>query len=149
MQPILEYCDILYDNYSCWMQKTWKHATEARLVLGAKMGKPHNAMYQELGWPFLKDRRNCHKLFKMYTVVNHLAPSYLCDIFDKHRLQGPIQTRAIINKCFQIPLCNKMQFKIYFVNSSMSAWTQLDPKYKSIVSFSSFKKTNYLSLYNK
>ena len=74
--PIIEYCDILYDN--CLVVDSGNiesmQVEAACLVLGAKRLTSICAMYN--------DRRTVHKFTKMYSIVNNIAPKYLCTIFN-------------------------------------------------------------------
>ena len=142
IRPIIEYGNILYDNCSMEVSKKIDsmQATAARLVLGVKRGTSLTAMYHELGWEKLSDRRKVYKLTKLYCVVNNMAPHYLTELFNDYKLKGTIITRAQQHHCFQIPLCQTSFYKNSFVISSITAWNQLDPMYKNLPSKATFKK---------
>ena len=82
VRPVIEYGDILYD--SCTQEQSEsieKLQHEAvRTVTGAKFRSSPKSMYQELGWCSLESRRKTHKLIKMYSIKNKIAPHYLCEI---------------------------------------------------------------------
>jgi hypothetical protein len=141
IRPVIEYCDIIYDGCTIAKGKTLENVQleAARLVLGAKRGTSHEAIYLELGWQTLANRRYCHKMVKMYSIVNKLAPNYLIEIFNTYIMDGENRTRAQQNKCFKIPLCKRMHHKNSFVVSGIIAWNRLDLKLKTLTSLSSFK----------
>ena len=71
VRAIIEYCGVIYDN--CTNAESTK--------VEAKRSASHNALYLELGWQTLKDRRKCNKLCKMYRIVNGSVPNkYVLDI---------------------------------------------------------------------
>ena len=148
IRPVIEYCDIIYDNCSKGDSNKMDsmQLEAARLVLGAKRGTSHKAIYHELGWLSLSNRRFIHKLSKTYSIVNNLVPKYLHDIFLKYKLPSEIPTRAKTYNNFQIPLCKTNLHKGSIVVSSMTAWNQLEPKFKILGSLSCFK-SNLNALY--
>ena len=111
----------------------------ARSVIGAKRGTSTNAIFQELGWPTLRSRRNIHKMCKMYNIVNNAVPAYLKSIFTMYQLPGEMATRAQLNRCFLIPKCKTAHYKSSFTVSGMLAWNQLDPNFRNLSSLSFFK----------
>ena len=107
VRPIIEYGDIIYDGVSLADSSKLENlqVVAARIVLGAKKGSSVTAMYQELGWVKLSDRRTVHKLVKIYGAINHITPLYLTDLFDSHRLRGNTVTRTQTCQGFCIPRC--------------------------------------------
>ncbi len=53
----------------------------------SKTNKTHAALYFELGWISLYDRREMHKMCKLYTILNHLTPKYLIDTLQSYQTQ--------------------------------------------------------------
>ena len=111
----------------------------AHIVLGTKRGTSRSAMYHELGWAKLCDRRNLHKLLKVYCIVNKLVPPYLVKLFDNNKLSGKISTRAHANLCYQIPHCKTTFFQKSFVVSGMTSWNKLHSCVKFLPSKRTFK----------
>ena len=76
IRPLIEYGDILYD--SCTKELSQKleaiQLEAARIVTGAKKRTSHSALYKELGWQSLEQRRHTHKLLKCYSIIDGSSP---------------------------------------------------------------------------
>ena len=76
--PILEYCDIIYDNCTVRESAALEHVQRRRAALvctGAYKHTRTDLLLAELGWWPLKERRDNHKLctlFKWHKVSPHL-----------------------------------------------------------------------------
>ncbi len=68
----------------------WK---QARTVTGAKYRSSREALHKDLGWMPPTDRRQIHKLSKLYAIYNNQVPSYLCETLKSY------QTHHIYNTC--------------------------------------------------
>lgn len=85
IRPKLEYASIIWDDCT-EMDKIRLENTQlkfARIVSGAKRGTSHKAIYDELGWVTLADRRKASKTKFIFNVVNKRAPDYLCELLPK------------------------------------------------------------------
>ncbi len=73
----------IHKIYKCSCTKTLSDMIEeiqleaARTAIGAKRRSSHAALYFELGWISLYDRRKMHNMFKLYTILNHLTSKLL------------------------------------------------------------------------
>ena len=77
--PILDYGDVLYDNCK-QLDKDELRSVQlaaARAITGAKYRTSHDPLYKELGWKPLQERRDVHKITKLYDIVNSHTPNYL------------------------------------------------------------------------
>jgi hypothetical protein len=141
VRPIIEYADILYD--SCGITDSSRlesvQLEAARLVTGAKRGTSHSALYRELGWLTLKERRKIHKLVKIYKIVNRISPDYLCDIIQSFQSKDHHHTRFHAQGCLKIPFCRTAIHKNSPFISGLQLWNRLDVKVKGACSLIAFK----------
>ncbi len=60
----------------------------------------------------LYDRRKMHKMFKLYTILNHLTPKYLSDTFQSYQTQHRYSTRTAANLVqLKYRTANKEQYR--------------------------------------
>jgi hypothetical protein len=78
----LEYADVVWDGCCDAVRDLFESLQfeAARLVTGALKGTHRESLLNETAWSTLKARRNDHKLFMMYKIVNNLAPPYLSEL---------------------------------------------------------------------
>jgi hypothetical protein len=77
----LEYADVGWDG-CCDADRDLLESLQfeaARLVTGALKGAHMERLLNETACSTLKARRNDHKLFMMYKIVNNLAPLFLSE----------------------------------------------------------------------
>ena len=92
----------------------------ARLVTGALKGTRRESLLNETGWSTLKARRNDHKLFMMYKIVNNLAPPYLSELRpDNVSSRSNRSLRA--NDNLIVPFARTERYKKSFYISSPTA----------------------------
>jgi len=141
IRPIIEYGSILYD--SCGKSDSSKlegvQLEAARLVTGAKRGTSHSALYRELGWHTLKERRTMHKLTKMYSIIKSGSPSYLAYIVQSFKVGHRISTRSQEHGCLNLPFCKLEIYKRSPLISGMHLWNQLEVSLKGANTLNSFK----------
>ena len=98
--PVIEYGDIIQDN--CSIADSDKiesmQLKTARMVIMVKRGKLREALYQELGWLKLCERRKIHKLIETYCIISYFIPQCQCNIYNSYRLRGNDATKAQLNK---------------------------------------------------
>ena len=85
IRPLLEYGDIIWDNcLQSEKQELEKIQIEAaRIATGATKLVSIAALYREIRWDSLDERRRKHKLTLFYKMTNALAPLYLSSLFHK------------------------------------------------------------------
>ena len=138
IHPIIEYGDVIF--HKCTIEDSSKIDTmqldAAHIVLGTKCGTSRSAMYLELRWAKLCDRRNLHKLLKVYYIVNKLLWLNLLRIM-KYRVKlvlGPMCINVI-----RFHFEKNTFFQKSFVISGMATWNQLHSCIKFLPSESTFK----------
>ncbi len=82
IRPVMEYADVIWDGCSEYESNILEGVQyeAAHVVTGAIKGTSKGRLSNELCWKDLKTRRYLCKMFFLYIIVNHLTPSYLCDI---------------------------------------------------------------------
>ena len=141
VRPILEYCDILYDNCTLEDSQTVESVQlgAARLVTGGKKRTSHQSLYRELGWSTLQSRRMNHRLIKMYDILNNNTPSYL-NTMTQHLLPSEeIRTRSHECKRLVVYKCNTVYYRNFFTNVTVLDWNKLDTNIKNSTSRLTFK----------
>ena len=81
VRPLLEYADIIFDNFFKQEKSMiWnlQYAT-SRLVTGAKEGTSRELLLKDCGICTMQNRRtfSFYKLLKVFSIINHQDPSYL------------------------------------------------------------------------
>ena len=76
IQPILEYADAFWDNYSDYEKQELENIQieAARIVTVATKLISIRKLYNEFGWETLKKRIINHKLILFYKMYNNLTP---------------------------------------------------------------------------
>ena len=79
IMPILEYGDVIWDNCTQYeKQELFKIQTEtARIATGTIKLVSLTALYKEICWETLEQRRHNHKLTLFYKMLNNITPLYL------------------------------------------------------------------------
>ena len=82
IRPILEYGDVIWDNCAKYEKEALdKIQNEAeRIAIGATKLISIPALYKELKWKTLSQRRESHKLTLFYKMMNQLTPNYLSSL---------------------------------------------------------------------
>ena len=146
--PLFDYGDILYDNCVNEKRDLLENAYLAaiRLITGAKRGTSHHNLYQEIGWCTLKQRRDSHKLQKIFDIINGYTPLYLKNILP--RQQQTYRTRqATCN--YVLYKCKTELYRNSFMPSAIRQWNNSPSDTKSIVHRRPFKYRQKQSLYKK
>lgn len=147
VRPILEYGCILYDScsHSDIMRVESVQLEAARIVTGAKKGTSHSALYDELGWTTLADRRKMFKLIKISSVINGDASQNLVNIFNSYQRAQTYATRSVVHGDVIVPPGTNRVFVGSPIISSMRLWNSLEPQHRlrNTVLFKSLMKTHY------
>ena len=95
-------------------------------ITGCLRGASRERLFQELGLESLAERRWSRRLFFLYKIINHLAPSYLKDVIRKIRELHVLAART-------------GRFQATFFPYSVSKLNELDHNKKNLPSIGSFK----------
>jgi len=141
VRPILEYGCIVYDSCSEGDSEKLEEVQlkAARLATGAKKRTSHGALYRELGWTPLKDRRAMFKLIKMFNVVKHSVPFHIARIISLYQRIPVVHTRSTDQGILQLPRCNTTIFQSSPILSSMTQWNDTNMCLRSINSLAVFR----------
>jgi hypothetical protein len=91
----------------------------ARIVSGARKGTSTNALYEELGWDSLKQRREYVKFKNFKNIVERKAPNYLIELLP----ETVGQRRALRNPDnFETFSCRTETFRTSFMPASVMLW---------------------------
>ena len=100
IRPLLEYGDIIWDN--CTQQENTEldkiQNEAARIATGATKLVSVDALYKEIGWETLEQRRNNHKLTLFYKMINSLTPLYLTSLVPQP-VSNLSRYNPSVNKC--------------------------------------------------
>ena len=142
IRPLIEYGNVLYD--SCTKELSDKvealQLEAARCATGAKHYSSHAALYDELGWISLYDRRKMHKLCKLYAVHYGIAPRYLSNIILSYQTIHRYSTRTAADpNLLNYPTANKELYRKSFFISTLQDWNKLPPAIANAPSLPCFK----------
>ncbi len=143
VRPIIEYGDILYDSCTQELSNSIEKLQHeaARTVTGAKFRSSPELLYKELGWTSLFNRRKIHKLTKIYSITNKIAPDYLCQILESFQHKHRHSTRiAQSTNHLNYPVPKKEFFNKSFFPSAIREWNKLDNVTTSAPSLAAFTK---------
>ena len=109
IRPFLEYEDVVWDSCSNENKRSIeKIQVEAlRITTGSTKVCSLQKLYDDLSCETLKKRRQKHKLFLLYEIINNLAPNYLMQLlpprvqqFSRYPLRNsedlPFQSRVLL-----------------------------------------------------
>ena len=83
IRPILEYADIVWDNCTQFEKNELdKIQNEAARIVTELVSI--RALYEEIKWETLEERRKKHRLVLFYKMVNGLSPQYLSSLLPLH-----------------------------------------------------------------
>ena len=80
IRPILEYEDVLWDNCSQYEKLDKIQNEAARIATGATKLVSLNALYNEIHWENLEERRKKHKLTLFHKIKSNICPNYLSSL---------------------------------------------------------------------
>ena len=142
VRSCMEYADVVWDG-CCDADRDLLESLQfeaARLVTGALKGTRRESLLNETGWSTLKARRNDHKLFMMYKIVNNLAPPYLSELRpDNVSSRSNRSLRA--NDNLIVPFARTERYKKSFYISSVNLWNSLSATIRSSRSIAIFKNS--------
>ena len=104
----------------------------ARAVLGAKRGTSHARLYNEIGWQPLRQRREVHKLCKMYDIINGHTPTYLVNHLPRNLNASRRLTRGSAMGNFAIFRCKTEVFRKSVFPSGIGLFNNLVAEDKAL-----------------
>ena len=139
--PIIEYCDVIYDNCtlrnSLHLENVQRRA--ALVCTGAYRHTSNDALFAELGWQPLRIRRQIHKVSLFYKVVNSLTPPYLKSIIPRST-GHQYRLRSDANASLPIRYSRLSCTRNAFVHSTVKLWNNLSVDARSVESLPCLKK---------
>ena len=142
IRPLLEYGDIIWDN--CTHQEKIEldkiQNEAARIATGTTKLVSIDALYKEIGWETLEQRRNNHTLSLFYKMMNSLAPIYLTSLVPQ-----PVCNLSRYNlrnsNDLQFINARTNQYYYSFLPSTVRAWNNLPVEIKQSASVQCFKNS--------
>lgn len=140
IRPLLEYCDIVWDNCSSETKKQLDaiHVEAARIITGGTKLCSIDKLYFELGWDSLQSRRNKHKLVVFYKILHGNTPNYLLDLVPP-TVQETSRYSLRNSDHIQNFRTNTNLFLDSFFPSTIRAWNSLPTETKEASSIAIFK----------
>ena len=139
--PILEYADTLWSGaHDQDLNKLDKvHLRAMRIVTGATQRCSTQALYEDIGWHTLSQRRRIHRLRLFYKIRNNLSPDYLMQLMPQ-----TVQDRnpyALRNREDLTPFRTQRQFfsKSFFPQTTKD-WNELPLELRCAKTLSSFNR---------
>ena len=130
--PILEYCDIIYDN--CTVRESAAlEQVQPRAALACTGAYKHtrtDLLLAELGWLPFKERRDNHKLCTLFKMSRGLAPPYLNAVLPIQRDTG-YNLRRTGDGSMPIIRCRLSCVRNLFLFSTMRLWNAMNPALRS------------------
>ena len=105
IRSLLEYANIILDDCSIENKRNLEsiQIEAARIITGATKLCSIQKLYDDTGIQTLQKRRNSHKLFQLYKILNGLTPQYLQSLIPQRvRNISRYQLRNMNN--FNVPL---------------------------------------------
>ena len=140
IRPLLEYCDVVWDNCSAENKKQLEliHIEAARIITGATRLCSIKKLFSELGWESLQSHRNEQKLTIFFKILNGFTPNYLVDLVP---LLIQETTRYNLRNANDIQTIhtNSNPFYNSLFPATIPAWNNLSDETKETTFIASFK----------
>lgn len=148
--PIIEYCDIIYDNCtiknSLALENIQRRA--ALTCTGAYRHTSNDSLLSELNWQPLRIRRQVHKLLMLFKIIRSLTPPYLSHIIPR-LLDNQYSLRSRESAALPIPYSRLSSTRNGFVHSTIKSWNSLPDEIRRIDSLTCFKHRLTYMLYKE
>ena len=140
IRPILEYGDVIWVNCTQYeKQELDKIQTEAaRIATGTTKLVSLTALYKEICWETLEQRRHNHKLTLFYKMLNNITPLYLSSLVPQS-ISNISRYNLRNSNDLQTINARSNQYFSSFLPSSVRAWNNLSPEERQHESINSFK----------
>ena len=140
IRPLLEYGDVIWDNCAQYEKQELEKIQHeaARIATGATRLVSIDALYKEINWISLEQRRQNHKLTLFYKMMSHFAPAYLSSLIPQS--VGNI-SRYNLRNSENIQTMDSRTNLYYnsFLPSTVRAWNNLPIQIKQSETVYSFK----------
>ena len=140
IRPILEYGDVIWNNCTQYEKDELEkiQTVAARIAIGATKLISLNALFSEIQWETLHDRRHNHQLILFYKINNHLAPEYLTSLIQRPVAAASRYNLRNSNSLQTIHARTNLDYQS-FLPSAIRGWNNLPIKIKKNDSVNSFK----------
>ena len=144
VQPLMEYCDIVWSNADTSLQRLLRlQKRGARIILQKKIREDRTAnLYCELGWVSLFERWNFHKCLTVFKCLNGIYPPYLRRLFSYNSDVHHYNTRNRAN-LHRVKITSKSGYRS-FAYSAVKLFNNLDYATKRSLTLKEFVN-NYWS----
>ncbi|MCG8049353.1 MAG: reverse transcriptase domain-containing protein [Candidatus Thiodiazotropha endolucinida] len=142
IRPLIEYGDVIWDNctqYEKYELDKIQHEA-ARIATGSTKLVSLNALYKEVRWDTLEDRRRNHKLTLFYKMNYNLTPQYLSSLVPQTVSNASRYNLRNSNDLQTINARTNLYYNS-FLPSTIRAWNVLPCVDKQSESVNSFKHT--------
>ncbi|MES9992837.1 MAG: reverse transcriptase domain-containing protein, partial [Candidatus Thiodiazotropha sp.] len=140
IRPLIEYGDVIWDNCSQYekleLDKIQNEA--ARIATGATRLVSINALYKEVRWDSLEQRRKNHKLTLFYKMMHNLTPLYLSTLVPQSVSNISHYNLRNSNDLQTIDARTTLYYNS-FLPSTVRAWNDVQDEGKQCESVNSFK----------
>ena len=140
IRSIFEYGDVIWDNCTQYeKQELDRIQTEAaRIATGTTKLVSLTALYREICWETLQQRRYNHKLTLFYKMLNNITPLYLSSLVQQS-ISNISRYNLRNSNDLQTINARSNQYFNSFLPSSIRAWNNLSPEERQHESINSFK----------
>ena len=139
VRPVLEYCDVVYDNSPAYLKLVLESVQRKAAIIcsGAYRHTETKLLLRDLSWNTLGDRRLIHKLTLFYKIYYQIYPAYLYAILPPKS----IPTYNFRNNYeFKIPFYRLNCTSGSFFPSTAKVWNTLSPPVRQAESIVTFKR---------
>ena len=88
IRPIFEYACVVWDSaprHCYYFNKMEKlQISAARIITGTNNYSSKHLLYHDTGWELLSSRREKQRLILFNKILNGIAPSHLCNLFETY-----------------------------------------------------------------
>ena len=151
---LIEYANIIWDNCSIENKRNLESTQikAARIITGTTKLCSIQKSYENTGIQTLQKRRNNHKLFQLYKILNELTPQYIQSLIPQ-RVQNISRYQVRNMNNFNEPPARTVTHANSFLPSTLRDWNSLDLIVRNSSTLKSFKRqlnqTRYENPYPK
>ena len=141
IRPIIEYGDVLWDNCTQYEKDDLEkiQIEAARIAIGATKLISLNALFREIQWESLEQRRHKHQLTMFYKMSNDLTPGYLTSLVPQP--VGAASRYSLRNaNNLQTIKCRTNLYYESFLPSAVRSWNALPTEVQQSDSVNTFKR---------
>ena len=139
VRPVLEYCDIIYDNAPAYLKISLENVQRKAAIMctGAYRHTENTLLLKDLSWSTLGERRYKHKLIQFYKIYHNIYPAYLKVLFPQ--TNAP-RYNLRINQEFKLPFYRLTNSANSFFPSTAKVWNNIPPPIKHTDNLATFKR---------